>query len=150
MPFSVCSGQLFELFSIILAILVIHPKGCDEATPIFSLQIFVGRWANIHAWFLLYRVGDDLSQFCKNFRAYQITIKGVAGPRPFSLFIVGAIKMFNISWFLLHQVNNHPTYIWNILITYIGLPSRENNCKVLKINTQSFNIICDRLQIFVY
>ena len=81
--FFVCTGQWSKLFSITLPILVIHPKGCDEATPIFSLQVFVGKWVNIFAWFLLHRTVDDPHQLWKNFLAYQITTKGVAGPRPF-------------------------------------------------------------------
>ena len=52
-----------KIFSSILPILVIHPKGCDKATPIFCFSVFVGKWLNVFAWFFLHRLCDDLNYF---------------------------------------------------------------------------------------
>ena len=109
-----------KIFSSILLILVIHPKGCDKATPIFCFSVVVGKWLNIFAWFFLHRVCNDLNYFLKTFKAYQITTWGVVGPRQFLLIIVGALEMFDISWFRFHRVDNHPTYILNTLIMHVG------------------------------
>ena len=115
-PFFVCTGQWSKLFSITLPILVIHPKGCDEATPIFSLQVFVGKWVNIFAWFLLHRTVDDPHQLWKIFLAYQITWRVWLGHALFSLIIVGARKLLIFSWFFLHRIDNDPTNIWNFVL----------------------------------
>ena len=56
-----------------------HPQGRGRATPIFGQKSKFGISSKFHH----HRVANDQLKFLAFFQAFWVTLRGVAGPRPF-------------------------------------------------------------------